>query len=197
MTIGFPTTANTGDVYTYQGRSWYYNGTGWAVKQNPLTYTDIVNTLGFQPYPLESGNNLAATKLDATNGLLISAREKVNVVAAAAAANLTFDVMSESIKYYSSNATSTWNVNIRGSSTATFDYYMTTGQSLTAALLTEQGAPSYNLRSLTIDNAPITINWINGTAPTGTNNSIDSYTFTIIKTAANAYTVLGSKTSYR
>lgn len=195
--IGFPATANTGDVFLYNGRTWTFNGTGWVVKQNVLTYTDIVNTLGFQPYPLEDGQNLEVTKLDATNGLLISAKERMNVVPAAATANINIDVMSESIKYYTSNATSTWNVNIRASSLTTFDYLMSNGESMTVTLMTKQGAPSYNARAFTIDNFPITINWFNGNIPISTNNSIDIYSYTILKTSANSYTVLGNKTSYR
>jgi hypothetical protein len=34
MPIDFPTSPTTGDVYTYQGKSWIWNGTGWDVPRS-------------------------------------------------------------------------------------------------------------------------------------------------------------------
>ena len=48
-----------------------------------------------------------------------------------------------------------------------------------------------------IDGTSVTPRWQGGTAPSAGNaTSIDLYSFTILKTAANTYTVLGSQTQY-
>jgi hypothetical protein len=45
--------------------------------------------------------------------------------------------------------------------------------------------------------AGVTVRWQGGSAPTsGNTNSIDSYTFTIIKTASATYTVIASQTRF-
>jgi hypothetical protein len=48
-----------------------------------------------------------------------------------------------------------------------------------------------------IDGNAVTPKWQGGSAPTAGNaDSLDVYSFTIIKTAANTYTVLGSQTQF-
>jgi hypothetical protein len=55
------------------------------------------------------------------------------------------------------------------------------------------GTTAYGVTQLQIDGALQTINWAGGDSFA---NSIMAYTFTMIKTGASTYTVLGSATRY-
>jgi hypothetical protein len=51
--------------------------------------------------------------------------------------------------------------------------------------------------SVQVDGVTVTPKWNGGTAPSAGNaNSIDVYTFTIIKTASATYTVLGTQSKF-
>ena len=74
---------------------------------------------------------------------------------------------------------------------------MTTGQSVTVAILMAQGSTAYYLNAYQVDGSSVTPKWSGGTAPTGGNaSSIDAYSFTIIKTADATFTVLASQTKF-
>ena len=71
------------------------------------------------------------------------------------------------------------------------------GQSTTVVILFKQGSTAYYPNAFQIDGASVTPEWQGGSAPTdGNANSIDSYSYTIIKTASSTYTVLASKTQF-
>ena len=66
-----------------------------------------------------------------------------------------------------------------------------------AYLATQLGSNTFYQSAMQIDGASVTPKFQGGTAPSAGNaTSIDLYAFTIIKTAANTYTVLGSQTQY-
>ena len=69
---------------------------------------------------------------------------------------------------------------------------------MTVAFLNTNGTTPYYLSGLTIDGTSITSQWQGGTAPTAGNaSSTDAYTFLILKTAANTYTVLASLAQFK
>lgn len=83
-------------------------------------------------------------------------------------------------------------VNLTGANT-----FLDTGQSTTVVILFKQGSTAYYPNAFQIDGAAVTPEWQGGSAPTdGNANSIDSYSYTIIKTASSTYTVLASKTQF-
>jgi hypothetical protein len=60
-----------------------------------------------------------------------------------------------------------------------------------------QGSTAYYLNAYQVDGVSVTPKWQGGTAPAGGNaSSIDSYNFTIIKTADATFTVLASQTQF-
>ena len=60
-----------------------------------------------------------------------------------------------------------------------------------------QGSTAYYLNAYQIDGSSVTPKWQGGSAPTAGNaSSIDSYSFTIIKTADATFTVLASQTQF-
>ena len=123
--------------------------------------------------------------------------ETANIVAAAPASTTNFDIITAAIQYYTSNANVNFTLNFRGNSTTTANTLLATGQSTTTALLVTNGASAYYPTVIQVDGSNVTPKWQGGTAPTsGDASALDIYSFTLIKTAANTYTVLGSQTKF-
>jgi len=123
---------------------------------------------------------------------------EVNTVSATAATGtINYDVTTQSVLYYTSNASGNFTVNFRGSSGTTLNTVMSTGESLSATFLVTNGATAYYNSAVTVDGVSVTPKWQGGTAPTSGNaSSIDSYTYVIIKTGSAAFTVLASQTKF-
>ena len=74
---------------------------------------------------------------------------------------------------------------------------MDTGESITVAHLVTIGGSEYRNSAVQVDGSSITPEYQGGSAPTeGNTNSIDSYTYTIIKTGDAAFKALASLTQY-
>jgi hypothetical protein len=128
---------------------------------------------------------------------LSAAAETVTIAATAATGTVNFDVSTQSILYYTSNASANWTLNIRGSSSTTLNSIMATGQSVTVTHLVTQGGTAYYNSALTVDGTSVTLKWSGGTAPSAGNaNSVDVYTYTLIKTGSGSFTVFASQTRY-
>ena len=123
--------------------------------------------------------------------------ETVTVSATAATGTIAYDVTTQSVLYYTTNASGNFTVNFRGSSGTSLNTVMSTGESLSATFLVTNGATAYYNSALQIDGSSVTPKWQGGTAPTSGNaSSIDSYTYVIIKTGSGAFTVLASQTKF-
>jgi len=123
--------------------------------------------------------------------------EGVTVSATAATGTINYDVTTQAVLYYTSNASANWTVNFRGSSGTSLNTLMATGESFTVAFLVTQGATAYYNSAVQIDGNAVTPKWQGGTAPTaGNSSSIDVYSYTIIKTANATFTVLASQTKF-
>jgi hypothetical protein len=123
--------------------------------------------------------------------------EPTTISATAATGTINYDVGTQSILYYTTNASANWTINLRASSSATLNSLMSTGQTITVTFLATQGATAYYNSAVTIDGSAVTPKWQSGIAPNAGNiNSIDSYTYAIIKTGNAAFTVIASQTRY-
>ena len=124
--------------------------------------------------------------------------ETVTANSTAINANTAIDVLNGSVSYYTANVAANWTLNVRGDSSTRLDSVMGTNDSITIAYLASQLASNtYYQSAMQIDGTSVTPKWQGGTAPSAGNaTSIDLYSFTIVKTAANTYTVLGSQTQY-
>jgi hypothetical protein len=130
--------------------------------------------------------------------VLNDAAEVVTVSATAATGTINYDITTQSVLYYTSNASANWTVNFRGSSGTSLNTLMSTGQSMTVAFLVTQGSTAYYNSAVQIDGSSVTPKWQGGTAPAAGNASgIDVYSYTIIKTASATYTVLASQTQFK
>jgi hypothetical protein len=129
--------------------------------------------------------------------VLNDAAEVVTVSATAATGTINYDITTQSVLFYTSNASANWTVNFRASSGTTLDTALAVGQSVTAAFLVTQGATAYFNSAVQVDGVSVTPKWQGGTAPAAGNASgIDVYVYTIIKTASATYTVLASQTRF-
>jgi hypothetical protein len=133
-----------------------------------------------------------------TGSIFVAPEERTTVSATAATGTINFDAATQSVLYYTVNASANWTLNIRGTSGTTLTSMLAVGDSITVVFLNTNGATAYYPTVYQIDGAAVTPKWQGGSAPsTGNASSIDSYSLTIIKTAATpTYTVLGSQTKF-
>jgi hypothetical protein len=124
--------------------------------------------------------------------------ENANITATALTGTQNINVLENSINFYTANNAANWTMNVRANSSTRLDAIMSTGESMTVAYLaTQLSANTYYQSAFQVDGTSVTPKWQGGTAPSAGNAaSIDLYAFTIVKTAANTYTVLGSQTQY-
>ena len=74
---------------------------------------------------------------------------------------------------------------------------MDTGESITVAHIVKQGGTAYYNSAVQVDGSSVTPEWQGGVAPSAGNaNSLDVYTYTVIKTGAAAFTVLAGLTVF-
>ena len=123
--------------------------------------------------------------------------EIATVSATAATGTINYDVTTQSVLYYTTNASGNFTVNFRGSSGTSLNTIMATGESLSVTFLVTNGSTAYYNSAVQVDGSSVTPKWQGGTAPTSGNaSSIDSYTYVIIKTGSAAFTVLASVTKF-
>ena len=128
----------------------------------------------------------------------VNALEGVTVSATAATGTINYDVTTQSVLYYTSNASANWTVNFRASSGTSLNTAMATGEAITVVFLVTQGSTAYYNNAITIDGTSVTPKYQGGTAwSSGNVSGIDVYSYTIIKTASATYTVLTSQAQFK
>jgi hypothetical protein len=129
---------------------------------------------------------------------LANALEVATISATAATGTINYDITTQSVVYYTSNASANWTVNFRASSGTSLNSAMATGESVTTVFMVTQGSTAYYNSAVTVDGVSVTPKWQGGSAPTSGNASgIDVYAYTIIKTGAATFTVLASVTQFK
>jgi hypothetical protein len=75
---------------------------------------------------------------------------------------------------------------------------MATGESITVVFLVTQGSTAYYNNVVQVDGTNVTPKWQGGAAPTAGNiNSVDAYSYSIIKTGSATFTVLASQVQFQ
>lgn len=152
-------------------------------------------------YNLGNGSFGGATNMTyntTTNLISVQAlAEKATLSATPATSTINYDILSQAIVYNTANASSNFTLNIRGNSSITLNNTIATGQSVTCTFINTNGSTGYYANVIKVDGTTVTPLWFDGVSPTiGTVNGKDVYTFNIIKTAANTFTVIGSVGSF-
>lgn len=156
---------------------------------------DLLGGTAGQILSKSTGTNMDFAWIDndvQINSTINAPLEKVNIVASAATGTINVETGSAgAIWYYTTNATANFTLNFRTSSTVALNTTMQTGESISVTFLNTNGATAYYPTAFQVDGNSVTPKWSGGTAPAAGNaNSIDAYTFIIIKTGSAAFTVL-------
>ena len=130
-------------------------------------------------------------------GKIQSVAEKVTTAAISATGTINYDVLTQAVWNFTSDAGANWTLNIRGDGSNSLDSIMDTGESITVAHIVKQGSTPYYNSAVTIDGSSITPEWQGGAAPSAGNaSSLDVYSYTIIKTGSATFTALASQTQF-
>jgi hypothetical protein len=125
--------------------------------------------------------------------------ENANVFPTAIGGNVNIDLSNNVTYFFSSNCTANVTFNFRASNTSTLDSVLNIGQSITSAILLKQGATRYRA-NVYIDGVLRTPWWLGNSAPsyaTSVQESIDVYSFSIMKTAQSTFTLLASNANFQ
>lgn len=129
---------------------------------------------------------------------LPNAKEICTISATAATGTIAYDVTTQSVLYYTTNASANWTVNFRGSSGTALNTLMNTGESVTVVFMVTQGATAFYNSAVQVDGSAVTPKYQGGTAwSSGNASSIDIYSYTIVKTGSAAFTVFASQTQFK
>ena len=176
-----------------------FTATGGTTPKTLTVDDDLVTT---QAARRNATNTFTATQTftgtSATLAMILTDTAEIATVSATAATGtINYDVTTQSVLYYTTNASANWTVNFRASSGTSLNTAMTTGQSVTVAFLVTQGSTAYYNNVVQVDGSTVTPKYQGGTAyAAGNASSIDVYMYTIIKTGNAAFTVFTSQTKF-
>lgn len=173
---------------------------------NQVIKTDGAGNLSFvtpaSGVSLSANNTWTGTQTFAgTSSVLASilnnSAEVATISATAATGTINYDVTTQSVLYYTTNASANWTVNFRASSGTSLNTAMATGQSITVAFLVTQGSTAYYNNAVTVDGASVTPKYQGGTAwSAGNASAVDAYVYTIVKVGSASFTVFASQTKF-
>ena len=201
--------ADSSNWVAFQGAGTISANVTWTLPSADGSSGQILSTNGTGTLSWASGFSVSAantfTALQTFSGStsvaalkLSNAKEVATISATAATGTINYDVTTQSVLYYTSNASANWTVNFRGSSGTSLDTLMSTGESITVAFLVTQGSTAYYNSAVQVDGNAITPKWQGGSAPAAGNaSSIDAYTYTIVKTGSAAFTVFAAQTQFK
>jgi hypothetical protein len=191
-----------------------YTGNGSGLSQ--LTGANVTGTVANATYAISAGSTTTAgtvttaaqpnitslgnlTSLNVVGTTIIQqAIEKVTTNATGSTGTVNFDVLDQAILLKTSNASANFTINIRGNSGTALNTVMSSNQSMTLAYINTNGSTAYIANNIQIDGANRTVIYSPGSNTTfnGTANGKDIYTFNIIKTASNTYTIFGTRVGF-
>ena len=129
-------------------------------------------------------------KVDINGTLSIDEVIEAVEISATTSGTIGFGVLNGAVDYYNVDQTANRTINFMGDGGTTLDATLAVGESVTVAVLMQQGATPYYLNVYQVDGVGQTPLWQGGTAPTAGNaSSTDIYTFTIVKTASATYKI--------
>ena len=123
--------------------------------------------------------------------------EHVTVTAGKLSDAANLDLANGNVFLFTTAESTTATPNLRYDASTTLNSKMAVGDVVTVVLITTANASAF-CAQLTIDGAAVTENWVGGSAPSdGGSSGVDIHSYTIVKTADAAWTVIGnqSKTS--
>jgi len=127
----------------------------------------------------------------------INSIEAVTVSATAATGTINYDVTTQSVLYYTSNASANFTINFRASSGTSLNTAMSTGEAITVVFINTNGSTAYYNNAITIDGTSVTPKYQGTVAwSSGQTSGVDIYSYTIVKTGSAAFTVFAAQTQF-
>ena len=165
------------------------------IEVNTVTATSFIND-GTGAPTITSGSNLTIT---APGGVVVSDSISAGL----------FDITRSTETLLATSLSTTTNLDTQNSQifyltgagsglTATLNFQnvpTTNNKTISFAVVVDQQATPDDITTVQIDGSAQTVNWVGGSAPSGTASSKDVFNFTFIRTS-NAWVVLGNLTSF-
>ena len=124
-----------------------------------------------------------------------SAIELVTISATAATGTINLD-MANGTTYYTANSTANFTVNLRWNASTSLNTKLAVGEMATTSFMVTNGT-AYYANAHQIGGTAITPRWQGGTAPSAGNaNSVDMYSYTVLKTGANTFNLFAALTRF-
>jgi len=159
------------------------------------TFTGTLSALG--NVSIGGALTVSGVTVLSSRGTIKALFETVTTTGSAPATTTNFDVITQAVQFYTSNADKNFTFNVRGDSSNSLDSILSTGQSATIALLVTNGSTGYRPTTFQVDGSNVTPKWQGGTAPTAGNaNSVDNYVLNIVKTGSATFTVFASQSKF-
>jgi len=128
---------------------------------------------------------------------LVNLQEDTSIVAAAFDATTNIDLLTNSVYYCTAAADTNFKVNFRADASTALNAIMAIGNTISAAVMVTNTGSAYYINAHEVDGSSVTPKYQGGTAySAGNANSIDIYTFSIIKTADATFTMLAGQTKF-
>ena len=178
----------------------------WVNSTDSWTSSENIEAASGKQYRINGNNVLSQTTLGSTvlassltsvgtlagldlAGLLT---EHVTVTAGKLSDNLNLDLANGNVFLFTTAESTTAVPNLRYNSSTTLNNSMGVGDVVAVTIITTANASAFSA-NITIDGSAVTESWVGGSAPdAGGSSGVDIHAFTIIKTAANTYTVIGN-----
>jgi len=125
--------------------------------------------------------------------------ETVNVFTTGIGGNVNIDIANATVYYFVANTTANVTFNFRANSDLSLNNLLGIGQTASVAIALKQGSVRYRANVFIDGNRANGIYWLGNSQPlyqTSQSQSIDSYSFTIIKTASETFTVMASNATF-
>jgi len=173
------------EVYlTGASAGYVYNGATWVESVSATSTTTLTN------------KTLTSPLINA--GILASPEERISISSTSASGTTNIDLISTTVKNFTSNAAANWSFNFRGDGSTTLNSILTTGDAITCAIMVPQGTTAYYPTAVTVDGNALTPKYQGGDAPSAGNaSSTDVYSYTIIKTGDATFSVFGSQSQFK
>ena len=166
-----------------------------------MTYRYPLVIVSTQIEEIQPGDTLnTPTAANAFAFKTVNIDEPSTVSATAATGTINYDITTQSVLYYTSNASGNFTVNFRGSVGTSLATIMAVGDTVSVSFLVTNNTPAYYNSAIQIDgtSSGVTTKWQGGSAPTsGDVSAVDIYNYVIIKTAGTpTYSVFASVTKF-
>ena len=164
----------------------YANGVTWTF---PSSFGNS-NVAAFMP---TYTGTLSPSIITIVQGSAKTLAEPVTVAAISPTATTILDLVTSTMFYFTVAIAQNTILNFRGNSTVTLNSLLSIGQSMTTGVvITNHTGTGFIINTVQIDGTGQTIHWM-GATPVAATSGLDCYVFTIIKTAASTYTVIGNR----